>query len=637
MRAIIHFSCHCKEGYGGVHCTQRSSSCTSDSCGHGFCVPDNSEHRYTCICDQGWKKSEDSPACIVDVNECESRNPCHTNCTNLPGSFICGPCPLGYEGNGIFCRDINECEVNNGGCNLSPKVQCINTEGSNHCGACPPGWAGDGRSCTPSDENTCASNNLCHPQATCQYISNTAICVCPDHMKGSGFGPSGCVINENNPCKDNPCENDGTCIANGQNYTCRCIDNYLPPTCRVKHPCSNPNICKNGGVCSIKPNTTNDHICTCPEEFVGLGCQRTIDQCGGVIGESTGMIRYPLTGNYHSNRRCAWVFLVMNETRPINLTFSRIDLEASDEDQECTKDYIQIHDGIHRSSPVIGRFCGKHNNRSIVTSSNTAFVLFASNNNTEGSGFEMTWKTVELICGGTLKAESGIIHSPGFPRGSLPSANCKWIIEAPFGKRILFKFFTVNFKNSQNCTDDYLIIFDGIDNVQDSVLEKICTNSLPQPIYSSSHIAIVEFHTNDAYFTVSRFSMHYEIVDQEPNCGGLFTDSRGAFNIVTGLNCEYLIKVPDGLSITITLESLSIPALDFLCEYNSLDIYDGMSQNDPFIGKFCMTSGKRTFKSNNNSILLRTSQRLPLSRTISVTYESGRWFFLTDADISGNL
>uniref|UniRef100_H3B0J9 EGF-like calcium-binding domain-containing protein n=2 Tax=Latimeria chalumnae TaxID=7897 RepID=H3B0J9_LATCH len=68
----------------------------------------------------------------------------------------------GWQGNGYSCQDLNECEVNNGGCSVIPPVQCMNTMGSFHCGPCPPGYKGDGRVCTQI--NICSLNNGgCHP------------------------------------------------------------------------------------------------------------------------------------------------------------------------------------------------------------------------------------------------------------------------------------------------------------------------------------------------------------------------------------------------------------------------------------------------------------------------------------------
>lgn len=34
---------------------------------------------------------------------------------------------IGFSGNGYYCTDIDECDVNNGGCSINPKVTCINT------------------------------------------------------------------------------------------------------------------------------------------------------------------------------------------------------------------------------------------------------------------------------------------------------------------------------------------------------------------------------------------------------------------------------------------------------------------------------------------------------------------------------
>lgn len=104
----------------------------SEICGHGTCVQAKSKLGYTCICENGWRASNVTLACNVDIDECAEMRPHCSNdpkvqCYNTPGSFICGACPAGYTGNGYTCVDVNECEVDNGGCSTSPRVECINT------------------------------------------------------------------------------------------------------------------------------------------------------------------------------------------------------------------------------------------------------------------------------------------------------------------------------------------------------------------------------------------------------------------------------------------------------------------------------------------------------------------------------
>lgn len=146
---------------------------------------------------------------------------------------------LGYSGNGHYCSDINECDVNNGGCSTAPTVECINTrvsetyfqqtfnstskmgnyvQGSFRCGSCPPGWQGDGRYCIrsiPSDTGSpssptsgiCSRQSFCHPLATCSETLSGPICICPPGYVGSGFGSMGCSPGDimRHPCSSNPC------------------------------------------------------------------------------------------------------------------------------------------------------------------------------------------------------------------------------------------------------------------------------------------------------------------------------------------------------------------------------------------------------------------------------------------------
>ena len=91
---------------------------------------------------------------IKDIDECASDNGgCSQTCTNTEGSFECS-CGTGYslaidglDCNGMYSivtwitkltiiiTDVDECQVNNGGCNQT----CTNTEGSFKC-SCDMGY-----------------------------------------------------------------------------------------------------------------------------------------------------------------------------------------------------------------------------------------------------------------------------------------------------------------------------------------------------------------------------------------------------------------------------------------------------------------------------------------------------------------
>ncbi|XP_073838257.1 cubilin [Musca autumnalis] len=563
------YSCICPAGWFGIHCTQRKGDCLQSSswelCGHGTCISSNDTFGYKCICDQGWKTTGLLPACTVDVDECaESHTPCVTKCINLPGSFTCAPCGPGMTGNGVTCRDIDECAYQNGGCSMNPKVQCINSYGSYHCGECPLGWVGDGRTCersstaTTSDTSsssavgsitTCSTANICHPLAKCNEISNTVVCSCPAGMVGSGIGPNGCVVGTARNCDNQPCLNGGTCIDSGSSFKCICPPGFMGETCTpAPSPCS-PNPCRNNGRCRpITTSTNRSFTCQCAPGFLGEKCEKQANDCGGVLQGITGQLKYPPGSLYDHNSQCAWI-LRTNESLVLNVTFHRFDLEDG---TECRFDWLQINDGRSAAAQIIGRFCGTHKpmGGNIISSTNNLYLWFRSDNSTSKEGFELEWNSIPPQCGGVINVEThGTISSPGSPGNYPKNRDCHWLLKAPNDKRLKLTFFSLQIESHDSCNYDFLEISDAISG---EVVEKFCNSSHPQPLLLPTNEANVIFHS-DNIGTDTGFQIFYSLEERLPGCGGVYTAPQGSIQSPhisqDSLSCEYELRMTTGSEI----------------------------------------------------------------------------------------
>ncbi|CAL8272366.1 unnamed protein product [Merluccius merluccius] len=98
-------------------------------------------------------------------------SPCFagTKCTSFSdGSFKCGRCPVGYRGNGIICKDINECKEVPDACHTHNGMhRCENTVPGYNCLPCPARFSGPqpfGRGV----EQATAKKQVCKPRNPCQ-------------------------------------------------------------------------------------------------------------------------------------------------------------------------------------------------------------------------------------------------------------------------------------------------------------------------------------------------------------------------------------------------------------------------------------------------------------------------------------
>ncbi|EDW26617.1 GL13113 [Drosophila persimilis] len=585
------YSCLCLPGWHGMHCTQRKGDCSLASawelCGHGSCVPSSDEAGYRCLCEAGWKSNGLTPVCGEDVDECSdaaAHTPCSTKCINLPGSFTCAPCAPGLTGNGISCRDLNECEANNGGCSLSPRVDCLNSYGFHHCGECPVIWTVDGRLC---ELNSLSSNSpcnmelatisscsprgrLCHPAANCFEISGTVVCSCPAGMVGTGYGSNGCVNGTANNCKSNPCLNNGICLDAGTStFTCLCNRGFRPPLCEpLPNPCD-AHPCKNGGRCNPTMSSGDGFVCQCLPGYRDRLCSTRFSSCNAMLSAESGRLRYPPEGTgYEHNAQCAWVIRT-NDSLVLNVTFSSFDLEDS---TECRFDWLQVNDGRSAAAQIIGRYCGNHlpHGGNIVSSGNLLYLWFRSDNSTSREGFDLSWVSMEPQCGGRLEFDThGTLASPGSPGNYPKNRDCRWLLVAPTSKRIKLTFFSLQLEQHTNCNFDYVEIKDSLSNRE---LAKFCSSGQPAPLLLPTHEAIIQFHSDDDGSDTG-FQLHYSVEERVPGCGGVYTSKEGSIRTSSltsdvPMSCEYEIRLAVGESVGIEFVTFEMDRQD------CLELYD---------------------------------------------------------------
>jgi Notch-like protein len=93
------------------------------------------------------------------------------------------------------------------------------------------------------------------------------------------------------PCADEPCENGGQCVSDGDEFVCECPADYEGDRCQTVIDDCDPNPCLNGASCV---DGVDAFTCECAAGFEGDLCDTNIDDCesnpclnGGTCADGT--------------------------------------------------------------------------------------------------------------------------------------------------------------------------------------------------------------------------------------------------------------------------------------------------------------------------------------------------------------
>ncbi|XP_035686712.1 mucin-like protein [Branchiostoma floridae] len=248
-------------------CRNNGSCNTSNSMDPSLVSDDKRFVIMDCVCQDGYTGQQ----CETDIDACAANfDPCFpgVNCTDLTppadvDGYECGECPVGYEGNGTICQDVDECETDEG---LLCQHTCINNIGNFTCG-CHPGYhlLENGFNCSDIDE--CAMPNNC--SQLCDNTDGSYNCSCWD---GFSLDTDGQSCQPNNPCEggtDPGCDPvGGWCMVN-ETGTAVCV-------CEAGYELANDSVtCLDKDECELGErhchqlcnNTVGGYTCYCEDGY----------------------------------------------------------------------------------------------------------------------------------------------------------------------------------------------------------------------------------------------------------------------------------------------------------------------------------------------------------------------------------
>uniref|UniRef100_A0A6Q2X157 Neurocan b n=1 Tax=Esox lucius TaxID=8010 RepID=A0A6Q2X157_ESOLU len=78
------------------------------------------------------------------------------------------------------------------------------------------------------------------------------------------------------PCQTNPCLHGGSCLREGDGYSCYCPQGYSGESCEIDIDDCQSNPCQNGGTCI---DEINSFVCLCLPSYSGATCEKDTEGC----------------------------------------------------------------------------------------------------------------------------------------------------------------------------------------------------------------------------------------------------------------------------------------------------------------------------------------------------------------------
>ncbi|KAK9538749.1 hypothetical protein VZT92_003899 [Zoarces viviparus] len=327
-------------------------------------------------------------------------------------------------------------------------------------------------------------------------------------------------------------------------------------------------------------------------------------KCGGILSAPSGNISSPnFPGLYPYNIDCSWL-IVVAEGSSVLLTFHHFELEYH---ANCAYDHIKIYNGISEDEGnLLGTFCGDICPPQFTSSWNVMSILFHSDRHVAYGGFSVGYR--KDMCGGVLTGLSGVISSPGYPQEYSNNADCSWAIHVSNTSVVTLVFLDFQLENNEGCHFDFVALFDG-PTVTHRHLGKVCgADKPPNIVTTSNHLLVIfksDFNIGGRGFKAYYYSGECQQVLSAVN--GNFSSPHFPNIYPNNINCHWSVTLAAGYRIKLFFPVMDLEdrnSLSDQCDYDYVAVYDGDSQTDGLLGRWCGREQPPFLVSKGNKLLV---------------------------------
>jgi Zn-dependent metalloprotease len=311
--------------------------------------------------------------------------------------------------------------------------------------------------------------------------------------------------------------------------------------------------------------------------------------------------------NYNNNANCKWVIAPAGATK-INLNFTAFNTQSN-------IDKVYVYNGPDDTYPLLATWWGNTLPSTISTTNGVGAmcVKFVTDATTTLSGWsaDYTSTVVPPACSGitSLITPTGSFDDGSGTANYTNNQQCYWYIAPPCATSVTLNFTNINTESNY----DWVVIYDSLNGT--NLLGKFSGTTIPNSITSSTGQMVVVFISD--YANISQgFTANYTstgssycsgvTVLNSSDTGGI-SDGSGANKYCNNMNCSWLIQPPQAQKVTFNFISFNLQnaSADGRTIYDAVEIYDGINDSAPLLGRFTGSTVPNAVTSTGGSLFIK--------------------------------